>query len=145
MSKGLKIYFSLQESCRSMDPSQHHQARAQLDPGPIAHLGPAPPCILVPGWRGGRPGAHCGKHLEGGHLPPGTPPDAQLQEERRGDFWNPLHLLACSNSLWSGHIQVKKSVVVFSTVTVFTEGLLWLIRNSLLIWTTCPLFCFSCR
>ena len=94
-----------------MDPSQHHQARAQLDLGPIAHLGPALPCILVPGWRGGRPGAHRGKHNEGGHLPPGTPPDAQLQEERRGDFRNPLHLLACSNSLWSGHIQVKKYVV----------------------------------
>ena len=112
LSKGSKIIFSLQESSRSMDPSQHHQAGAQLDPGPTAHLGPALPCILVPGWRGGRPGAHRGKHLEGGHLPPGTPADAQLQEERRGDFRNPLHLLACSNSLWSGHIQVEKSIVV---------------------------------
>ena len=107
-----KIYHSLQESSRSMDPSQHHQACAQLDPRPIAHLGPALPCIRVPGWRGGRPGAHCGKHNPGSHLPHGSTPDAQLQEERRSDFGNPLHLLACSNGLWSGHIQVKKPVVV---------------------------------
>ena len=130
-----------------MDPSQHHQARAQLDPRPVAHLGPALPCIRVPGWRGGRPGAHRGKHNQGSHVPHGSSPDAQLQEERRGDFRNPLHLLACSNGLWSGHIQVKSQFFCcqYSMATVFVEGPLLLIRNSLLIWTTCPLFFFWCR
>ena len=113
--KPSKFDFHFQESICPMDPSQHHQACAQLDPCPIAYLGPALPCLRVPGWRGGCPGAHCGKHIEGGHLPRCSPPHAELQEERRGDFGNPLHLLACCNGLWSCHIQVKSQPLLSMT------------------------------
>ena len=35
-----------------MDPAQHHQACAQLDSRPVAHLRPALPGVRLPGWRG---------------------------------------------------------------------------------------------
>ena len=135
---------SLQESGRSMDPSQHHQAGAQLDPRPIAHLGPALPYIRVSGWRGRRPGAHCRKHIEGSHLPHGSSPDAQLQEERRGDFGNPLHLLACCNGLWSSHIQVEKQTGVKCRATgVAKKPVVVLVKISWLLFSRKVPCCWS--
>ena len=41
--------------------------------------------------------------------------------------------------------RYKASCCQYSMAIVLSEGPLWLIRNSLLIWTTCPLFFFWCR
>ena len=89
-----------------MDTSQHHQAGAELDPGPAAHLRSALPSLRLPRWRGGRPGPHRGKHCESGQLSTCSPAHAQLQEKRRGHLGESLHLLAGGVCLCSHYIQV---------------------------------------
>ena len=91
-----------------MDTSQHHQAGAELDPGPAAHLRPALPSLRLPRWRGGRPGPHFGKHCASSELLACPPAHAQLQEERRGHLRKSLHLLACGVDLHGNHLQVLR-------------------------------------